>query len=419
MKKISKILCLVLILVLCTASLSGCLHKKDEVALKIGNYQITSGMYACAMINADLEARNNVNTILSAQPGYDSSIEVDYTAQKIDGVPYSDWVKNRAIELCKEQAYIMMKADKLGLEIDTTVLTNAKQSAESNWYDNAEYYRYQPNGVSYDTYYKYYLNTLMITEYFLTLYGKDGIKAVAEEDVLKSLYDNYDLTYAIVYQYPSDATDEEMAADKKLFDDYAAKINAGTLTFEEAEELWNAELEKREEEENESNTSSNTSSATTSSDATSSAVSSSSDSTTTSDTTSSEEPYSKPADDKAVLIGTSETGSYTAYTNFDKIHALEVGGALVIEEADENVILFVRGDIKADKYYEKTYYDSALSILKSEDFQTEFETAAYALTYEENKYATSNFSAKKIDYSAYEEYQSYLNSMQNYGGLYS
>ena len=152
-------------------------------------------------------------------------------------------------------------------------------------------------------------------------------------------------------------------------------------------------------------TSTPTSSTPASSDATSSDA-------TSSGATSSEEPFSKPADESAYLIGTDETGSNYAFEYFDDVHKLDIGKAVVIEEEDSRCMLFVRGDIKGDYYYEKNYYESALSILKYDAFQADFQKEAYKLEYTENKYATSNFSAKKVDYTDYNAYQEY---MQYYG----
>lgn len=421
MKKITRALCLMLAVILCVGVFAGC-HPKDEIALDFGEYKISSGTYACAIVQADMEARQNVYNTLSAQEGFDSSKEIDYLKQKINGVSYSEWVKDRALKMCQELVYIQKMVKEVNLKIDDKDVTNAKTYADYNWSTGAQQLLYNANGVAYETYYNFYFNTVQMSEYFLSIYGKGGTNAVKEEDVLKTLYDNYDLAYYISVSYKDSngkkRDEDDIKADKALFDSYAEKINKGELTFKEVEKLWNEETKKREEEEKKNNsTSSNTSSttSTTTSTPTSSTPASSnptSSDATSSGATSSEEPFSKPADESAYLIGTDETGSNYAFEHFEDVHKLDVGKAVVIEEEGTNCMLFVRGDIKGDYYYEKNYYDSALSILKYDAFQADFQKEAYKLEYKENKYATSNFSAKKVDYTDYNAYQEY---MQYYG----
>ena len=173
-----------------------------------------------------------------------------------------------------------------------------------------------------------------------------------------------------------------------------------------------ARVYRAEEEKKNDTTSSNTTSTVTSNPS-SNPSSASTSSNTSSGNTSSEEPFSKPADESAYLIGTDKTGSNYAFEYFDKVHTLDVGKAVVVEEKDKSCMLFVRGNIKADYYYEKNYYESALSILKYSAFEADYQKEAYKLEYKENKYATGNFTAKKVNYDDYNAYQQY---MQYYGG---
>lgn len=416
MKKITRALCLMLAVVLCVGLFAGC-HPKDEIALDFGEYKISSGTYACAIVQADMEARQNVYNTLSAEEGFDSSKEIDYLSQKINGMSYSEWVKDRALKMCQELIYIQKIVKEVDLKISEDDQANAKTYADYNWSTGAQQLLYEANGVAYETYFNFYYNTVQMSEYFLYIYGKDGTNAVPEKDVLKTLYDNYDLAYYISVSYlgsdGKERDEKDIKADKALFDSYAEKINNGELTIQEVQALWEEETKKREEEENKNTTSSNTTSDTTSTTTSSETASDpSSSDVTSSDSTSSEEPYSKPADENAFLIGTEETGSNYAFEHFDDVHKLDIGKAIVIEEEGDVCYLFVRGDIKGDYYYEKNYYDSALSILKYDAFQADFQKEAYKLEYTENKYSTGNFTAKKVDYEDYNAYQQYL---QYYG----
>ena len=53
MKTIRKIAALLLIAVMCL-TVTGCLHKKDEIAVTIDGIEFTSAYYMCALINANM-----------------------------------------------------------------------------------------------------------------------------------------------------------------------------------------------------------------------------------------------------------------------------------------------------------------------------------------------------------------------------
>jgi len=90
-KRIGAIICALAILM----SFAGC-HKKDEIAVTVGDVEFTSAYYMCALVMADSEARNEVYEDLSDEEK--TSDEVDYFSKKIDGKKYKTWVKDTAIE---------------------------------------------------------------------------------------------------------------------------------------------------------------------------------------------------------------------------------------------------------------------------------------------------------------------------------
>jgi len=64
MNNLKKFFALMLCLALMITCFAGC-HKKGEIAVKIGDIEFTSGYYACALVNADTEARAKVEEGLS------------------------------------------------------------------------------------------------------------------------------------------------------------------------------------------------------------------------------------------------------------------------------------------------------------------------------------------------------------------
>jgi len=99
MKKVKKLLSLVLVLIM-VLSLTAC-HKKDEVAITLGEHTITSAVYLTALISAEQEAKNIAYENASSNNVTLSSDE-DYYKQKIEGKDFVDYVKDTALELCKQ-----------------------------------------------------------------------------------------------------------------------------------------------------------------------------------------------------------------------------------------------------------------------------------------------------------------------------
>jgi len=79
MKKVKKLLSLVLVLIM-VLSLTAC-HKKDEVAITLGEHTITSAVYLTALISAEQEAKNIAYENASSNNVTLSSDE-DYYKQK-------------------------------------------------------------------------------------------------------------------------------------------------------------------------------------------------------------------------------------------------------------------------------------------------------------------------------------------------
>ena len=80
MKNFKKIIALALA-ALMLLSFAGC-HKKDEVAVTIGDVEFTSAYYMCALINADSEAKSKVYENLTEEE--QQSGDIDYYSKKID-----------------------------------------------------------------------------------------------------------------------------------------------------------------------------------------------------------------------------------------------------------------------------------------------------------------------------------------------
>ncbi len=414
MKKLISIICLVLVVCLSVGTLSGC-HKKNEIALVIGGVEIKTSTYLAALIEADLQARQDIYKLKSAEEDFDSSKEIDYSKETLDGKDYNTWVKDRAILLCQRYVYVDKITAEKKVAFSESEMENLEARAQNNWSSYGYAYLYTNNGVSYDTYLDFYRSCLLLDYYFLSIYGKDGTDAIPEVTVNEEFYNNYDIMH-FIYSAKQDSagkdkTAEVLKAEKEMFEQYAKDINSGKYTFKEVEALY----KKYQEEQNktDSSSSSGTSSTVTSSNV-SSNVSSDNSSATTSGTTSSgtKEEYTEPKDSTATLIATEKTESNYATDHFDRIHALEIGKALFYEDESGNRYLFVRDDIKGDPYYLKANYDQVVYMLKYEDFSADIEAEAVKLSVEEDTWATGILDADEINY---EEYNLFSQYYQSYG----
>lgn len=388
MKHMTRLLAVLLALVLTAGLLTAC-HPKNETAVTIGDIKISSAVYICALIDADMDARETVYDKLSKEEGFDASAEIDYAAQTIEDKPFEEYVRAAAIDKLRTYAGIRMKFAELGLSLTDDEKASAENYAQYYWNNYGAAALYGENGVSYESYRDYSMTSAMMSSYFLSLYGKEGTEPVAEEEVNKAITDNYDLVYAIQSKATDDAgaakDEEQLAADKTTFEGYAARINDGSATFAVIEKEFNGTEDTTEVTEN----------------------------TETAENTEETEPNDNaPLDEKAILIGSEETGN-TAFSQFSDVHAAEIGKAIVLEQTDGTSLLIQRLDVSADPYYMKNYYNSALSLLKYDGFEASLKEFSDGLTVTENSFAINNFKLDKLDYTTYYSFVQQVNGQTN------
>ena len=165
MKNLKRILSLVLVSVM-ILSLSACIHKKNEIAVKIGDEKFTSAYYMCSLIYAYTEAKQKVQESDDlTEDEQNGNAEIDYFSKKIDKKDFETWVEDRAIEVIKTNAAyrILCKENKLELTEEQ------KNQIENGVYQNWDYYGaseyFSPKGVSRDTY-----KTYLTDSYYSELY---------------------------------------------------------------------------------------------------------------------------------------------------------------------------------------------------------------------------------------------------------
>lgn len=358
---------------------AGC-HEKDEIAVTVDGVKFTSAYYMCAFIDADNQARNKVDEMAAEDDSIDISKKNYYYSQKIDGKKYQDWVKDTAIESLRKIAAYKIKCQENKLTIDETDKSGVEQYAAYYWSYYGYGETYEPNGVSFNTYKNYMLDSYYTQEYFEFLYGKEGKEAVSEDDIKNFLSENYVIAN-VLYVDLSSLKGEAKTEKIEAINGYAEDIKAGKITFEDAYYTENPS-EKEEEE--------------TTEDATEDATSD-----TTSDTTDTteEEKNAEPLDKWATLMGSKNTQETYQDEYYDRVKKMTVGEVVVVKEDDESAIaLLIKGDIMADPYYLENYDMTVRHDIKDEDFEKTMENFAKTLTVDVNNYAVDRFKAKKIKY---------------------
>ena len=413
MKNIKRIAAVVLVLVM-TLAITAC-HKKNEIAVTAKDVEFTSAYYMCALLEADSAAKSKVQETLSSE---EAAGEIDYYSKKIDDKDYKTWVKDEALATLKEIAAYKLLCAENKVELDSELKASAESMANYYWsYGNSLYY--EPNGVSYETYKKFMVDTYYSEAYFNHLYGEGGEKEISADDIKKELYDKYMIVDPIQAAFEEGMTDEEKTALKKQLDGYAEALNKGTKTFEEVYNEYNKVTTEETDKKDDATTSNTSSSDKTSSGSTSDSTSSnntSSDATssdaTSSDATTSdkkeeteeeeeEEKQPEPKDSYAQVIGAKDTSYEFEY--FDQVKEMKIGEAKVIELSDNaGYLLVVKQDIKADEYY-LTDMDSVIRhALKDEEFTSIIDDYKKTFELDVSKYAINQFKVDKIkqpDYS--------------------
>lgn len=358
MRNVKKLLALALVFVMLLL-FAGC-HKKDEIAVTVGDVKFTSAYYMCALINADFEAKNKVDENLSEE---ESASEVDYYSKKIDGAGYVEWVEKTALENLKERAAYKILCDENKLELDKEKLSEAETYASYYWSSYGYSAYFEPNGVGQKTYTQYMKDSYYAERYFEYLYGKDGEKAIASDKVLETMYGKFVIANVIDAAYDAEMTDNDKTDLKTKLENYLKDLKTGKKTFED---VYKEYYEVKEEQE---------------------------------ETTDSKEP--QPKDKYATVIGAEDTVYENEY--YEEISKMAIGEIKLIEKKEKaGLMLVVKQDIKADPYYTENLDMASRHLIADEEFEKNIAEYAKKLKTDVNKYAVGQFKVKKIIEPSYQ-----------------
>ena len=355
MKNLKRIMAVALALVFVVTVFAGC-HKKNETAVKIGDYKFTSGYYSCALVFADIEGRNEV-TKQFEKDGKDTT-DIDYLKQKIDGKSYEKWVKNKAIEILKENAGYKALCKEKGFKMTADNKSTSESYANSNWDYMGYADLFTANGVSKETYLKFTLDSYYSQIYFDGIYGKDGTNPISEEELKTTLKDKFCLIDRISVD-TTDLEDEDIAAKKEQLNGYLEKLNSGASFADIFVEYDLAE--GKEEARN----------------------------------VTPGDGKESPIDPNAEVVGDSESSMPCDY--YDEITAMQIGENKIIE-AENELVLVKRLDIMSDGYYLTQYDETLRSEVVGDKADEEARKKADELGVTQIKKAVNLFKVKNITY---------------------
>lgn len=227
-KELKRVTAVVLALVM-MLSASACSDKSWSV--KNSDESLAVGVYIYYLYNAYYTASNQVT---------DSSKSV--LDQTIENKNASDWIKDTALENCKNMLAVDSKMKELNLSLTDDEISKAKTTSSTNWASYGS--TLEKLGVSQDSYYKATaLLSAKYTKLFEAIYGKSGTKAVSDKDLETYFTENYvHFNYFTKSLTTTDAdgkstamTDEQIQTVADQFNGYANLFNSGKTAQEVAD----------------------------------------------------------------------------------------------------------------------------------------------------------------------------------------
>ncbi len=344
-------------LMLCVALILGltACHRANERALYIADEEFSAGFYSCALVFADMEGQQKVLETLG------ESAATDYLNQTLDGVDYKTWVKNRAIEKCKE--FTVYKGVCEEAMIDTTKYADETlETADLYW----DYYGYSEmmmeNGVGKGTFRSYMSIDAYKNAYFDCLYAEGGVMEIPAEEIKTNLSENYAIADILIEDITGKDENDVKILTAKL-ESYANRISEG----EKFDKIYYEDIGTQY--------------------------------------LGSEEDKETFCFDLATIVGNENT-SYEMDI-FEDVSAMKNGEVKVVkkvnnegtEEETATLYLLFKGDLLDEK---NTLLENLKSeirhTLKDEELQADVQKTMDTLTVEENTKVTKQFKVEKIYY---------------------
>ena len=201
----------IILTILCGAMTAAAASCANGVTypVTVDGEQFRAGMYILEQQTALSEA---VSKLSEEQPDLDTTAEdFDYFKQTVEGKSFDDWIKDTALEKCREYVAVERLFDQYGLTLSADevneINTNVKQLwTEENQY--AQYYYgvsiigeyYEKFGIGEQSFKDIQLNSRKRSDLFAFLYGEGGQLAATQDEINTSLQNDYLALNYFVYE---------------------------------------------------------------------------------------------------------------------------------------------------------------------------------------------------------------------------
>ncbi len=225
----------------------GCNSSDRKTPLTVDGTEIPAGLYILYSGSAYAEAKSkfaeeNPTAVTSAG-------DFDYHSQTVEGKPFDQYVKDKALENCVRHVSIERLYSKAGKSLTEDEKKDLDAAVETQWecdlsvwtsslsfakgYDTLGAY-YEHIGVAKSSLKSFYnVNQFKAGAVFDSIYGEGGSKEVSADEINKYIDENYVLTRYFAISLKDDEGSiiddkDKLAELEKLANDYAKELNGGT-----------------------------------------------------------------------------------------------------------------------------------------------------------------------------------------------
>ncbi|MEG0570759.1 MAG: hypothetical protein RR497_03840 [Oscillospiraceae bacterium] len=349
MNNFKKITAMSLVAVI-AASFTACSNPKW--AFQAGDFEVTSGVYIGYTLSA--------YTTASQHKDYNKE-EKDMFKQTLDGKSASDYIKEEATKYSKNYLAINSKFKELNLEFIDKDINVINTNVKSAWEKAGK--MYEKNGVSKASYQKIVESQRKNELIFKSIFGKDGTKAISDDDLLIHFKENYASinVFSIPIKTGDKITDADKANNEVLktkAEEYVKNINDGHK-FNVVKDYYTHYIEKTEHK----------------------------------DTDDEHMKTIKDDKDTKTLIGKNDTQIPEKIKT--SIFEAKVDQATLISDEQGYYVIY-RYDVTKDKTQFDGMRDGLLYDLKGEDYEKMLEEFVTALDVKTNDAAIKKFKPKNI-----------------------
>ncbi len=176
-------------------SLSSC-GKNALWAARIDDYEVRSGIFISSQLTSYYDAAEKVSEAMAetetetdpaAAPA--AADPTDILNETIDGKPARDWINDEATAKMQEFVAIEKKFGELGLSFENNEVQAAENYITNIWdlYGEA----YEEIGISKQSELDITVNNSKKSAIFDYYYGREGEKAISDDEIKQYLYDNF------------------------------------------------------------------------------------------------------------------------------------------------------------------------------------------------------------------------------------